>query len=237
MKLRLDEEVREIQAGLERAKIREQFEIITKWAVRPADLRRALLDHQPEIVHFSGHGEGEQGLVLEDDHGQLQLVSTESLGRLFRLFQDKIECVLLNACYSEAQAEAIFQHINYVVGMNKAVGDRAAIKFAVGFYDALGAGRTYEDAYEFGRIAIDLENIPESATPVLKSRNLPPTPSVIPSPSPFPLPPSPLPIPLPPPNASSSATNAMSPPMSRLHCKSSKRWLNITQFSLTKLSP
>ncbi len=40
-KLRLDEEVREIQAGLERAKIREQFEIITKWAVRPDDLRRA----------------------------------------------------------------------------------------------------------------------------------------------------------------------------------------------------
>ncbi|MBD2337832.1 AAA-like domain-containing protein [Calothrix sp. FACHB-156] len=193
VKLRLDEEVREIQAGLERAKIREQFEMITKWAVRPEDLRRALLDHQPEIVHFCGHGEGEQGLVLEDDHGQLQLVSTESLGRLFRLFQDKIECVLLNACYSEAQAEAIYQHINYVVGMNQAVGDRAAIKFAVGFYDALGAGRTYEDAYEFGRIAIDLENIPEYATPVLKSRNLPPTPTEIPSPSPFPLPPSPNP--------------------------------------------
>ncbi|BAY12101.1 AAA-like domain-containing protein [Calothrix sp. NIES-2098] len=169
-RLRLDEEVREIQAGLERAKIREQFEMITKWAVRPEDLRRALLDYQPEIVHFSGHGEGDKGLVLEDDNGQLQLVSTESLGRLFRLFQDKIECVLLNACYSEAQAEAIHQHINYVMGMNQAIGDRAAIKFAVGFYDALGAGRSYDDAYEFGRVAIDLENIPEYATPVLKSR-------------------------------------------------------------------
>ncbi|MEH1871725.1 hypothetical protein [Nostoc sp.] len=38
-KLRLDEEVREIQAGLERARSRGQFEIITKWAVRPDDLR------------------------------------------------------------------------------------------------------------------------------------------------------------------------------------------------------
>nr|WP_042341884.1 AAA-like domain-containing protein [Calothrix sp. PCC 7507] len=172
-RLRLDKEVREIQAGLERAKIREQFEIITKWAVRPEDLRRSLLDHQPEIVHFSGHGEGDKGLVLEDQNGQLQLVSTGSLGRLFKLFQSKIECVVLNACYSEAQAEAIHQHINHVVGMNQAVGDRAAIEFAVGFYDALGAGRTYDDAYEFGRIAIDLENIPEYATPVLKSRKPP----------------------------------------------------------------
>lgn len=167
----MDEEVREIQAGLERARIRDQFEIIAKWAVRPDDLRRALLDYEPEIVHFSGHGEENQGLVLENNSGQMQLVSSESLARLFKLFQGKIECVLLNACYSETQALAIHQYINCVVGMNQAIGDRAAIKFAVGFYDALGAGRSYTDAYEFGRIAIDLENIPESATPVLKSRN------------------------------------------------------------------
>ena len=170
-KLRLDEEVREIQAGLERARSRDQFEIITKWAVRPDDLRRGLLDYEPEIVHFSGHGAGNQGLALENNAGQMQLVSTESLARLFKLFQDKIECVLLNACYSEAQAGAIHQHIDCVVGMNQAIGDRAAIEFAVGFYDALGANRSYEDAYEFGCSAIDLESIPEFSTPVLKSRN------------------------------------------------------------------
>lgn len=171
-RLRLDEEVREIQAGLERAKIREQFEIITKWAVRPDDLRRALLDHNPEIIHFSGHGGGTQGLALEDHVGKMQLVSSESLSTLFSLFQG-IECILLNACYSEAQAEAIHQHIDYVVGMNQAIGDQAAIKFAVGFYDALGAGRSYQDAYKFGCVSIALENIPESATPVLKHRDHP----------------------------------------------------------------
>ncbi|BAY25726.1 hypothetical protein NIES2100_55330 [Calothrix sp. NIES-2100] len=171
-KLRLDEEVREIQAGLERARSRDQFEIITKWAVRTDDLRRALLDHEPEILHFSGHGAGNQGLALENNAGNMQLVGTDALARLFKLFKNQIECVLLNACYSEVQAEAIHQHIDCVVGMNQAIGDRAAIKFAVGFYDALGADRTYEEAYEFGCIAIDLESIPESATPVLKSRNI-----------------------------------------------------------------
>ncbi|QIR39158.1 CHAT domain-containing protein [Tolypothrix sp. PCC 7910] len=170
-KLRLDEEVREIQAGLERARSRDQFEIITKWAVRTDDLRRALLDYEPEIVHFSGHGAGNQGLALENNAGEMQLVSTAALARLFKLFKNQIECVLLNACYSEVQAVAIHQHIDCVVGMSQAIGDRAAIEFAVGFYDALGADRTYEEAYEFGCTAIDLENIPESATPVLKSRN------------------------------------------------------------------
>ena len=169
-KLRLDEEVREIQIGLERAKKRDEFEIVTRFALRVSDLRRALLDYEPQIVHFSGHGGGEDGLAVENDVGQMQLVSTESLANLFRLFQHKIECVVLNACYSETQAEAIYQHIDCVVGMNKIIGDRAAIEFAIGFYDALGAGRSYQEAYEFGCSAINLNNIAESLTPILKLR-------------------------------------------------------------------
>jgi hypothetical protein len=39
--------------------------------------------------------------------------------------------VVLNGCYFEAQAKAIGQHIPYVIGMNQAIGDRAAIAFAV----------------------------------------------------------------------------------------------------------
>jgi hypothetical protein len=169
-KLRLDEEVRNIQVALKRAKNREQFEIFTEWAVRVEDLRRALLDHQPSIVHFSGHGSGNTGLVLENNSGQMQLVSSESLARLFKLFQNKIECVLLNACYSEVQADAIYQHIDCVIGMNRAIGDVAAMEFAIGFYDALGAGSSYDDCFEVGCASIDLEGIPESETPVLKFR-------------------------------------------------------------------
>ena len=168
-KLRLDEEVREIQEGLQRSHSRDQFEIISKWAVRPHDLRRALLDHEPHIVHFSGHGAGTKGLVLENNAGQMKLVSGPSLARLFKLFQ-KVECVLLNACYSEVQAAAIHQYIDCVIGMNQAIGDHAAIEFAVGFYDGLGAGRCYSDAFEFGVSAIDLEGIPETATPQLLLR-------------------------------------------------------------------
>lgn len=169
-RLRLDEEVREITAALKRAKNRTEFEIVTGWATRVEDLHRALLEYQPSIVHFSGHGDGSSGLALENNFGQVQLVSKESLARLFGLFQDTIECVLLNACYSQAQAEAIHQHIDYVVGMNQAIGDAAAIKFATGFYDALGAGRFIEECFEVGCTLLDLLLIPEDSTPVLKAR-------------------------------------------------------------------
>ncbi|HEY9696981.1 MAG TPA: CHAT domain-containing protein [Trichocoleus sp.] len=171
-KRRLDAEVREIQAGLERAKKRDQFEIISKWAVRPEDLRRALLDYEPQIVHFSGYGAATEGLALEAESGKMQFVSASSLAKLFEMFKDKIECVLLNACYSEAQAEAIRQHINYVIGMHQVIGEQAALEFSVGFYDALGAGRSIEDALKLGCISIDLEGIPASLTPVLKRRKV-----------------------------------------------------------------
>jgi CHAT domain len=169
-KLRLDEEFREIRTALKRAKNREQFEIVTESAVRVDDLRLALLEHQPSIVHFCGHGSGNNGLALENNFGQMQLVSTESLARLFKLFERKIECVLLNACYSQTQAKEIHQHIDCVIGMTRAIGDRAAIEFTIGFYDALGAGNSYEDCFEVGCASIDLEGIPESETPKLYAR-------------------------------------------------------------------
>lgn len=135
------------------------------------ELRRSLLDIEPQIVHFSGHGSGSEGLVLHGADGQPKLASSEALANLFALFAGQIECILLNTCYSEMQAKAIYQHVDCVIGMNQAVGDRAAIKFAVGFYDALGAGRSYETAYRFGCSAIDFEDVVQSLTPVLLSRD------------------------------------------------------------------
>lgn len=169
-RLRLDEEVREIQAALDQCKNRDQFELMTRWTVRVDDLQPILLDHTPDIVHFSGHGGGSQSLALENELGEMQLVSSTALAGLFRLFKTDIQCVFLNACYSEEQAKAIYQHINCVIGMNQAIGDVAAIKFAKGFYRALGNDRTYHEAFEFGCNAIILQSIPQSSIPVIKPR-------------------------------------------------------------------
>ena len=170
-RLRLDKEVREIKEALRRANNRAQFKVEYSGAIRPDDLRRALLDIEPQIVHFSGHGAGDDGIVVEDDNGNSKFVTTEALSSLFELCADHVECVLLNACYSEIQADAIVQHIDYVIGMSQAIGDPAAIKFAMGFYDALGAGKSVETAYNFGCNAIQLENIPEHLTPQLKRKS------------------------------------------------------------------
>jgi len=136
--LNLDREIRDLKGVIEKARHREEFEVFDELAVRVGDLQELLFKHQPQIVHFCGHGGGEQGLVFESDIGREQLVRTDALSNLFRLFSSSIECVLLNACYSEGQAGAIVNHINYVIGMNQEIRDDAAIAFSKGFYRALG---------------------------------------------------------------------------------------------------
>jgi hypothetical protein len=164
--LRLQEEEREIKERLRLAGY-GKTPINATGATRPRDIQQAMLDFKPQIVHFSGHGAEQEGLVFEDVTGQEKLVSSEALANLFRLFSDRVECVVLNACYSKFQAEAIAQHIEYVIGMNQGIGDNAAIEFSVGFYSALGARETIEFAYELGCSAIQLEGFQEELTPVL----------------------------------------------------------------------
>ncbi|AFY53187.1 hypothetical protein Riv7116_0593 [Rivularia sp. PCC 7116] len=153
-RLDLPQEVRQIQAVKRQAKYREEVGIISEWAVRVDDLHSHLLDYKPNIVHFCGHGTGDNGLVLENEYGQKQLVSSKSLADLFKLFDKNVECVVMNACYSEVQAKAIHEHINCVIGMNKAIGDKAAIKFATSFYNALINARNYQDSFEFGKTCL-----------------------------------------------------------------------------------
>jgi hypothetical protein len=132
-----------------------------------------MLNFRPQIVHFCGHGE-EEGLVLEDKIGNKKLVDCQALAELFELLSkrpDRVECVILNTCYSEVQAEAITRHVPYVIGTNKAIGDKAAIEFTAGFYTALGAGESYEFAYNMGCNKIHLEEIPEYLTHILKQKS------------------------------------------------------------------
>jgi hypothetical protein len=168
-RLRLDEEVREINNGLQRSRYRDVYMLEAVWAARPSDVRRAMLDHKPNIVHFCGHGSGQEGIVFEDNTGNATAVDADTLAGFFKLFADQVECVFLNACYSEVQAEAIAQNVRFVIGMRRGIDDRAAIEFAVAFYDALGSGGTIEFAYQLGCNAIKWTSMPAHLTPVLKS--------------------------------------------------------------------
>lgn len=187
--LKLNDEIVAIHEGLSAAQYRDQFQFLTKTNLNVRELRRMMLNESPQIVHFSGHGAGESGILLQNDFGKAQMVTGEALAGLFNLI-DSVECVVLNACYSEVQAKAISQYIPYVIGMSNAIGDKAACEFAVGFYDALGAGKEIPFAFKIACNAIQLAGVKdEHLLPVLltnpnAAQKQPPQPSASATPRP-----------------------------------------------------
>ena len=165
-RLRLGNEVKHIKRALERSRNRENWTIETNEAATVDDLRRALLDFRPAVVHFCGHGAGASGLAFENENGQTHSTHAEPLTKLFHHFKDTLKCVVLNACYSEVQAKEIRLQVDYVVGMSRGIAVDSATKFAVAFYDAVFAATTFRQAFDLACTAIDLNNLPDQNVPV-----------------------------------------------------------------------
>jgi hypothetical protein len=174
-RLRLGDEVRAIDQALRQAAYRDQFDLRQHWAVRMTDLQELLLRHQPHIVHFSGHGSPEGRLLFEDPSGRALAARPDALSRLFAILTDNVRCVVLNACYSEPQAQAIAAHIDCVVGMPAEIADAASIGFAASFYRALAYGRDVETAFELGRLEVDLEELDQPDKPKLLAQRQDPS--------------------------------------------------------------
>jgi hypothetical protein len=195
-RLALDREARSIQVELERSGYRHSFEFETRWALQPLDLLRELRKLKPTIVHFSGHGGksmpgessssdprrdvvpaepdrygGEQHeLFFRGPDGRVQVASGAALAAAFGAAGTSVRLVVLNACYTEAQAETLLEHVDCVVGMVGTIGDEAAISFARGLYGGLGAGESIEAAYRYGQAAVSLEGLGEHTRPRLRVR-------------------------------------------------------------------
>lgn len=164
-RLRLGEEHREIENRLKMAKLRDQFQMYEVFATRPEDLTQAMLDYAPDIVHFSGHGGSDGRLILEDRNGEAMPVSVQAIESLFSAFSTSIKGVILNSCYSSEQATAIAKHIDFVVGIESSIADDAAIAYAMGLYQGLGAGKTFSDAHKLGCVQVGLQGHDTSILP------------------------------------------------------------------------
>jgi CHAT domain len=165
-RLAIDEEMHAIEQKLRAAEHRDALVFQSAWAVRPDDLLQLLNQHQPHVVHFSGHGSGE-GLSLAGDDGRDRLVSTRALKALFTTLKDNIRLVVLNACYSREQAQALVEIIDCVIGMKESIHDETATAFASSFYRAIGFGRSIQEAFEQGITSLLLEEIAEEDIPEL----------------------------------------------------------------------
>ncbi len=166
-KLRLGAELQEVR---NRLSTNSFFEIKDRQAVKPDDVLQTILSYKPHIVHFSGHGQETGEICFEDEKGNIKTIPPDALASLFKLVNEHVKCVLINACYSELQAKAISQFVPIVIGTKKEISDSAALKFSTGFYTALDPDLSQKSllkAFDSGCIAIRFENLPEHLTPII----------------------------------------------------------------------
>ena len=149
----IDREIQGIRDALQRSNGRDKFEIVNGLALDWNGFNQELLNSDPDIVHFVGHGLGKKGLVLEGANDCIYEVSSDRLVKLFREFP-RLQCVVLDACHSRVQAEALQGHVPYAIGMRRTIAADSSLEFAIGFYQAIFAGKSYGSAFEIGRNSI-----------------------------------------------------------------------------------
>lgn len=192
-RLALGEECAAIEDELRMTPGRDDFDFRSKWAVSVDQMMRHLNEWQPAVLHFSGHGdraglrfraehepaapprrdlvaEGSGGIQL---HGERcpRLVSDRALAQMIAAAAPSTKVVVLNACFSDAVAEPLRHVVDCVVGMSGAIGDEAARAFAVGFYRALGNGRSVGNAVAQAIATLAAKQLPDEHLPVCRTRD------------------------------------------------------------------
>lgn len=175
-RLRLDSEHSNILQKLQGKQ--ERFDFVIKKGVSKSEFQELTVQEKPDVLHFSGHGEsaeyGVGGLILQDTDGREDILPPKGLNLLFRFFKSEnvaIRVALLNACYSEEQAQAICAHVPYVIGTTLNIGDTAAIGFSTGFYYKLAENGTIEQAFNAGITRAGMDGADESYFALFKDGN------------------------------------------------------------------
>lgn len=167
-RLRLEDEGREIQLALRSGVFGRQFEVTYLPAVQAEDLSWALLEYEPDLLHFSGHGY-RGAILLRRPDGSAWPITGEVLARHLKIFKStRLRCVILNACETSHEAEMVAREVGAVVARSGSVRDQAALVFSKYFYEGLGYGKTLREAFDSGCCGVDtLGGWGEAAKPQL----------------------------------------------------------------------
>lgn len=154
-------EMRAIRDEIERSGSRRAFEFRECHNARIDDIRRAMLEMRPHILHFSGHSRTD-GVAFMHDRGTSHLVPTQAFIDLLEATNDSfLTLVILNSCESSEQAKALTRFVDCAIGMSMEIGDTVAREFAKSFYGGLARGRTVKNAFLQAKALLDAHGVPE----------------------------------------------------------------------------
>ena len=168
--LRVDREIKRIEAAVKFSTNRDLVEILPKMAATKSDLLDGLTAFSPHVVHFSGHS-NEELLTLDQDvdvQNPGALVTADLFAQAMAAVDEPPLLVVLNSCKSARQLDALTKLvIPFAIGMSDSVGDADAITFAARFYSAVADGKSILGAFNVGKTQMELDGLPDYDLPTL----------------------------------------------------------------------
>lgn len=190
--LALDHELADIWHELRVMAPRHDFEVVTARAATVDDLMWLLMKLKPTVLHLAGHGVAGglgapataadcrdvvptgadcSGVLLLDRLGRPQPVPARGLAQMITSTAPGVRLLLLNACYSEVQAEVLSGVVDSVITMNGAIRDDSARSFAVAFYRGLGHRESVAVAFAQAKAALAGKGCPDADLPTIHTRS------------------------------------------------------------------
>lgn len=167
-KLDVDEEFRRVQKKLLVPGRAPSAHLRYHPSAQPSDLLDALRGKGVAILHFSGHGIDQEGLVFKSAQGTSSTVTPGALAGAIRASNmGPVSLIVLNACYSATFADEVIGATHCVIGMSSKIADQVAQSFSERLYDALFAGGTVREAFDLAVQQIVFSDREHSKLPVL----------------------------------------------------------------------
>lgn len=161
LRLAFDEELRAIMHHVDGKSIH----VIPALAATYGDLRESLRRNQPHVAHVVCHGTRHGGLLLSDGHGSTEHVPADTVAGLFAHLRHNLRLAVINACHSHLLARRLAPIVGAAIGMNDAIVDHAAVRYAPTFYALMADGVELRKAHDLA--VNDLGCIGAESVPVL----------------------------------------------------------------------
>ncbi len=142
-----------------RAPYRYALDIQVAQAVRADDVSYLLQHHRPQVLHFSGEGTADSGILLRCGDGGLAPIETTGLLRLAESVCPQLQLVVLNSCWSSNLARELAAACGCAVGITAELPDTTTIAFATELYQALAFGQSVGGAVRTAGAALELHGL------------------------------------------------------------------------------
>ena len=167
--LRVDVEMRQVLDAIRGSKLRDNVRVYQSPAADLDSIINGLNDHEPRVVHFSGHGYS-GGIAV--DHAKIQrprrrVLTFSLLAKAFASVDSPPDVIVLNACESAGASKVLLPSAKALIVMKESISDLAASAFAAKFYAAIASGLSLKSAFNQGRLAIEAVSIDEVNIPEL----------------------------------------------------------------------